>query len=97
MDGLPIASVLPMPVEEDSPERLAALFDAHHERLYRLTGRLTSNADDALDLVQETFLRPARRHAAVPTGCQTRKLGWSASCSTSEGISGAAWRSASNT
>lgn len=49
-------------------DRLSALFDAHHERLYRLARRLAPSADEALDLVQETFLKAARAPAAVPLG-----------------------------
>ena len=51
-----------------STERLGALFDAHHTRLYRLARRLSPNADDARDLVQDTFLRVARYPSKVPVG-----------------------------
>ena len=44
---------------ESAPERLAVLFDVHHARLYRLARRLSRDADEARDPVQETFLRAA--------------------------------------
>jgi RNA polymerase sigma factor (sigma-70 family) len=75
MDGHPDAAALPL-LRQDAPEeRLAALFDAHHERLYRLARRMAPSIDDALDLVQETFLRVARAPAAVPRG-HSREEAW---------------------
>ena len=68
MNGLPIASALPATLSASSAERLAALFDAHYERLYRLGRRLVPTADDALDLVQETFLKAARAPRSIPSG-----------------------------
>jgi RNA polymerase sigma-70 factor, ECF subfamily len=52
----------------DDAERVAALFDAHHQRLYRLARRLSRDAESARDVVQETFLRAARATRTVPDG-----------------------------
>jgi RNA polymerase sigma factor (sigma-70 family) len=49
-------------------ERLAELFDAHHERLFRLALRMACDREEARDLVQEAFLRAAARPASVPEG-----------------------------
>lgn len=66
MDGRSAVHALPFAMPATPAERVAALFDAHHARLYRLARRLSSTSDDALDLVQETFLRAAQRPDAVP-------------------------------
>ena len=53
---------------DDVTGRLGTLFDSHHQRLYRLARRLSRSAEDASDLVQETFLRAARHIHSVPEG-----------------------------
>src|SRR5262245_29561239 len=64
-----LASVAAGPVDDPSG-RLAGLFDAHHERLYRLARRLSRSQDDARDLLQDTFLRAAAHAARVPYGAE---------------------------
>jgi RNA polymerase sigma-70 factor (ECF subfamily) len=59
--------------DEDGGLRLAALFDAHHQRLFRLARRLSRSTDDAHDLVQETFLRAARSPHSVPEGASSEE------------------------
>src|SRR5918994_7897716 len=68
MNERPVASVLP--TTAGPSDRLSALFNAHVDRLYRLARRLVPRADDALDLVQETFLKAARSPQSVPRGLQ---------------------------
>ena len=46
--------------------RLGSLFEASHQRLFRLGCRMTGDPDAALDLVQEAFLRAASRPALLP-------------------------------
>lgn len=60
--------VLAKAKSESAAERLGELFDAHHQRLYRLARRLLSDAEEAQDLMQEAFLRAAQRPGAVPDG-----------------------------
>jgi RNA polymerase sigma-70 factor, ECF subfamily len=69
MDGQAIA--MPVAVDQapdDTAARVGAVFDRHHQRLFRLARRLSRSADDARDLVQETFLRAARSPASIPIG-----------------------------
>ena len=66
---MPVAAVLPIAASGSPADRLAALFDTHYDRLYRLARRLVPTADEARDLVQETFLRVARAPMSVPNGC----------------------------
>jgi RNA polymerase sigma-70 factor (ECF subfamily) len=63
-----MARVLTITLPGNSADRLSALFDAYCDRLYSLARRLAPNADDARDLVQETFLRAARSPRSVPLG-----------------------------
>lgn len=74
MNGQTIVDSLPRRMVKEPPDRIAALFDAHYDRLYRLSRRLTSNADDALDLVQDTFLRAAGA-SFIPSG-PTNEEAW---------------------
>ncbi len=51
----------------NEPVELGRLFDRCHRRLYTLARRMSHDSEDSRDLVQETFLRAARRVASVPT------------------------------
>jgi RNA polymerase sigma-70 factor (ECF subfamily) len=42
-------------------EAAASLFEAHHERVYRVARRITGRAEDAEDVLQTVFLRILRR------------------------------------
>jgi RNA polymerase sigma-70 factor, ECF subfamily len=66
-EAILMSSVAETP-RSDTAERLGRLFDAHHDRLYRLARRMTGSVDAARDAVQDTFLRAARSPQAVPDG-----------------------------
>lgn len=68
MSELNVARVLPVVGTGNPIDRLATLFDGHYYRLYRLARRLTASTDDALDLIQETFLKAARHEKSIPVG-----------------------------
>jgi RNA polymerase sigma-70 factor (ECF subfamily) len=65
---LTTSAILDRPQTQTETDRLARLFDAHHERLFRLARRLSTDREEARDLVQEAFLRAARRPGSVPEG-----------------------------
>ena len=67
---------MPLPAETTaaSDELLAGLFNRHQDRLYRLALRMSGDAETARDLVQETFLRAARRRS-LPAG-ETGREAW---------------------
>ena len=72
-----MAATLSLPAAEtDEARRLAAFFDAHHQRLYRLARRLSATADEARDLVQEAFLRAARSPGSIPDGPGPNSEAW---------------------
>jgi RNA polymerase sigma-70 factor (ECF subfamily) len=61
-------AILETPHSPTATERLGRLFDTHQARLFVLARRLSSDREEAHDLVQETFLRAASRPAEVPDG-----------------------------
>jgi DNA-directed RNA polymerase specialized sigma24 family protein len=68
MNGQDVAGALPGVAVGSAVNRLACLFDVHYARLYRLARRLAPSTDDALDLVQETFLKAAQFPKSIPFG-----------------------------
>ena len=73
MNSVSMATDIPLAPSDDRASRLATLFDTHHPRLYRLARRLTTGPDDALDLVQDTFVRAAQSQASIPIGASSEE------------------------
>lgn len=72
--------ILALPMSADAAgsaagERLAALFDLHHRRLWHLARRMVDDGEEARDLVQETFLRAAGHLASLPLAAGAAE-GW---------------------
>ena len=59
--------------EDDPAARLSFLFDTHNARLFRLARRMSRSADDAHDVVQETFLRAAKQPFSIPHGASSEE------------------------
>ena len=70
MNARNVVRVLPALAVDEPVERLGCLFDLHYARLYRLARRLVPSIDDALDVVQETFLKAARSPKSIPVGAK---------------------------
>ena len=68
MNGVPLVTAIPADANETAAERMRGLFDTHYGRLYRLARRLAPDADAALDLIQDTFLKAARAPLSIPHG-----------------------------
>jgi RNA polymerase sigma-70 factor (ECF subfamily) len=47
--------------DPDADNSVAALFEQHHERVFRIARRITGDASDAEDVLQTVFLRIIRR------------------------------------
>jgi RNA polymerase sigma factor (sigma-70 family) len=66
--AIAMAAAVERPPDDDPALRVGALFDAHHQRLFRLARRMARTPEDAHDVVQETFLRVAKSPGLVPYG-----------------------------
>lgn len=73
--ALAMPAAVNRPHDDEPALRVGALFDAHHQRLFRLARRMARSAEDARDVVQETFLRAARSPGSIPYGA-TNEEAW---------------------
>jgi len=67
---LSFETTMPRQTVLSTEDRLGDLFDHHHQRLYRLARRLSGSAEEAHDLVQESFLRAARSVHRLPSSAK---------------------------
>ena len=49
-------------------DAVAAVFERHHDRVFRVAHRITGNASDAEDVLQTVFLRLLRREEPIELG-----------------------------
>src|SRR3954447_19356370 len=61
-----VLATLRKPTAQTETAELGRIFEDHHARIYRAAYRITGNATDAEDVLQNVFLRLARQD--VPDG-----------------------------
>lgn len=71
-EGATQASAVPDPTCDEAPATPADLFVAHRARVYRWAFALCGRHDEAIDAVQETFLRLLRGRVGFPGDPQAR-------------------------
>jgi len=61
-----VLATLRKPTPQPEAAELGRIFEEHHGRVFRAAYRITGNASDAEDVLQNVFLRLARREQAEP-------------------------------
>lgn len=55
---------------DEAVDRLGRLYDSQHQRIFRLALRLCRDSEEARDVLQETFLRAARKWHSLPEAAE---------------------------